>query len=98
MSGRTPLHNAAHDNKNPAVITALFDAGADPKARDMYGSTPLHDAARYNKNPAVITALLDAGADPKARNESGQTPWDFAEDREALQGSSAYWRLHDERF
>ena len=31
----TPLHAAAMSNANPAVITALLDAGADPKARSF---------------------------------------------------------------
>ena len=55
-------------SNNPAVITALLEAGADPEARDKFGGTPLL-AASGNENPAVIAALLDAGADLKARAE-----------------------------
>ena len=38
--GDTPLHNAARFNDNPAVITALLDAGADAAARDDEGKIP----------------------------------------------------------
>ena len=71
-----PLHWAAASNKNPAVIAALLDAGADIEARNdaWEGATPLHEAVDSNKNPAVITALLDAGADIEARDWWGQTP------------------------
>ncbi len=76
----TPLHKAARNNANPAVIAALIEAGADPGARDAYDNTPLHDAASDNSNPAVIVALIEGGADPGARNERGATPFDFATD------------------
>ena len=94
---QTPLHRAAI-RKGPAVITLLLDAGADPKARDKIGQTPLHWAAQLSPNPAVITALLDAGANPKVRNEDGKIPWDLVKDREELQDSDVYWRLHDGQF
>ena len=41
---RTPLHYAAQFNANPAVITALIEAGADPDARDIVGETPFDHA------------------------------------------------------
>ena len=44
----TPLHRAADSNKNPAVITALLNAGADPKARTADGMTPW-DCAKDNE-------------------------------------------------
>ena len=88
---RSDPHWAAR-GKNPAVIVALVDAGADLKARTASriaftgpgrsakegGLTPLHWAARDNDNPAVIAALLDAGADLEARTEHGLTPLHWA--------------------
>ena len=37
--GWSPLHVAVAYNKKPAVITALLEAGANPKARDYEGKT-----------------------------------------------------------
>ena len=61
----------------------------------MYSWTTLHIAARYNGNPAIVEALLEAGAEATARDNPGKTPWDYAKDREALQGSDAYQRLSE---
>ena len=71
---KTPLHKAARNNANPAVIAALIEAGADPGARDAYDNTPLHDAASDNSNPAVIVALIEGGADPNARDKYNEMP------------------------
>ena len=79
--GGTPLHVAAVENGNPAVIEALLAAGANLEARDEDGNTPLHVAAQ-NENLAVIQALIDAGADPKVRGEDGLTPLHRAARRE----------------
>lgn len=67
-----PLRRSTSDN--PAVVTALIDAGADVDARDLLSWTPLHDAAHATVNPAVLTVLLDAGADPAARDRFGDPP------------------------
>ena len=65
----TPLHWAAFWD-HADVITALLEAGADPKARDNDGRTPLHRT--YDAD--AITALLEGGADPNARRtEDGST-------------------------
>ena len=61
-SGLTPLHAAATDAEDPAVIEALIAAGADVNARTEDGHTPLHHAAQFNEEPAVLQALLAAGA------------------------------------
>ena len=75
-STRTPLHDAARYNKNPAVIEALLEAGADvnAQAQDTMG-TPLHFAV-YGKDPvAIMELLLKAGANPNVRDkEGGETP------------------------
>lgn len=63
----TPLHLAARHSKDPAVIKALLNAGADLNARNKSNATPLHFAA-MNECPAIITALLNAGANPNADN------------------------------
>lgn len=61
--GRTPLHEAAANASNPAVIDVLVAAGADVNSN---GYAPLHSAARYNPRPEIATALLAAGADVNA--------------------------------
>lgn len=63
----TPLHLAARHSKDPTVIKALLNAGADLNARNKSNATPLHFAA-MNECPAIITALLNAGANPNADN------------------------------
>ena len=70
----TPLHYAAYQNENPAVIETLLKAGADLEARTKWEATPLHFAAGANENPAVIETLLKAGADPMTRTKWESTP------------------------
>ncbi len=95
----TPLHKAAMNNKNPAVITALVKEGADPNAqKGKYSRTPLHLAAQFNENPEIIIALLDAGADPRAKDMYDKTPWDYAKENGALKNTDAFWRLLNLRF
>ena len=79
----SPLHYAARDNNEPAVIAALVAAGAEVNAwatgsmrryfNTEWDVTPLHEAAR-NERPAIALALLDAGADVNAVAASGRTP------------------------
>ena len=77
-SGLTPLHNAATDAEDPAVIEALIAAGADLMAgTNIDGHTPLHEAAS-NENPAVLAALVAAGGDLTTRAENGATLLYFA--------------------
>ena len=77
-SGESPLLLAAAFNKDPAVIQALLDAGADPEAKDRLEVQPLHWAAAYNENTAVLQTLLDAGADINAREGLENTPLHYA--------------------
>ena len=80
----------------PAEVESCLAAGADVNARSAgLGYTPLHWAVRFSDDPAVITTLLDAGAEATAQDLSGNTPWDYAKDREELQGSDAYRRLNE---
>ena len=62
----TTLHVAAVHARDPAVITALVQAGADVNARDDSGHTPLHEAARSGI-ATVVRALLEEGAEVDAR-------------------------------
>ena len=73
-AGYTPLHFAALDSADPAVIALLLAAGADVAARNRRGETPLHGAARLNHSVAVVEELVRAGADLDARDREGNTP------------------------
>ena len=61
-----PLAKAAEWTRDPAVISVLLEAGADPHARDDFWQyTPLHHAARQGTEE-MVRALLEAGADADA--------------------------------
>ena len=81
---RTPLHEAAAANPDPAVTLALVGAGADVHAtadldrQHESAATPLYWAAASNPNPAIIEVLAAAGADVNAAAGSGRTPLHIA--------------------
>ena len=70
---RTPLHEAARSNDNPAVLALLLDRGGAVNTRTYSGETLLHMAAESN-TPAVVALLLDRGGAVNARTASGNTP------------------------
>lgn len=82
VAHRPAIVSAASVATDPAVITLLIDAGADPNARVGAGArldagpgfTPLHAAATNNPIPGIIDALVAAGADVDARDTGGRTP------------------------
>ena len=62
--GRTALHRAARETSDPAVIEALLDAGANPRASSIAGRAPW-DYARTNgkiKGSAAYQRLRIASA------------------------------------
>ena len=69
------LHFVSAHARDPAVITALVEAGADVNARNVSGFTPLHSAAE-NATPAAAHALIQAGAEVNSRG--GRTPLHIA--------------------
>ena len=69
------LHFVSAHAPDPAVITALVEAGADVNARNVSGFTPLHSAAE-NATPAAAHALIQAGAEVNSRGE--RTPLHIA--------------------
>jgi ankyrin repeat protein len=72
LAGRTPLHEAALHDFDPAV--ALLKAfGANLNAHDNVGAAPLHLTA-ICKSAAVARALIEGGADINFKNNVGHTP------------------------
>lgn len=69
--GTTALHRASYAG-DLAEARRLIQAGADPRAVNVFGATPLMLAAA-NGNADVIRALLEAGANPDSPNDEGQT-------------------------
>jgi hypothetical protein len=68
----TPLHCAT---RNPRIVKALLQKGADASARTTGGDTPLHWAV-LSQEPSVesVRLLIAAGADVNARDNEGRTP------------------------
>ena len=63
--------------RQAAMITALIDAGADPRAINRGNQTPLIVAVRYaasraDTNLAAVRVLLERGADPDVRDSSDE--------------------------
>ncbi len=59
---------AASATKDPHVIKALVDRGADVNEKDViFTGTPLSGAAGYNSNPEIIDELVKLGADVNAK-------------------------------
>ncbi len=77
--GTTPLKLAVGYNKNPEVIRALLNAGADVNGTSGYGgSTALMSATYGTDNPKVMKMLIDAGADVNAKDGLGRTALMYA--------------------
>ena len=82
VSHAPAIFSAAFSATDPAVISLLTGAGADPnvrlgeggRSRSRPGYTSLHSAAANNPTPGIIVALLEAGADINARDNEGATP------------------------
>jgi ankyrin repeat protein len=95
----SPLHFAARNNTNPAIIETLVRLGAQVNARDgLLGRTPLHEAAHFGRSSDVLLKLLELGADPRARTVMGETPWTLIQENPELRDTPAFWRLNELRF
>ena len=65
--------SVAAEYRNPLLVQALLEAGADPNVRTGRGSTPLHRAAQSG-TPEVIGLLVAAGAEVDAQSDLGISP------------------------
>ena len=72
-NGRSPLHYAALNNRDPDVINVLVQAGSDVNVADQYGQTPLHIVVAQ-ANLEVLPAFLKSSVDLNAQNRWGQAP------------------------
>jgi serine/threonine-protein phosphatase 6 regulatory ankyrin repeat subunit B len=71
-AGGRPALVAAAEGGHAAIVDALLEAGADPKAAADDGDTALIAAARWGHQD-LVTRLLAQGADLEARNAERMT-------------------------
>ena len=64
-------------NKDPKMVKAVIDAGAQINVEAKDGITPMLMAI-LNQNAEAVKLLLDAGANPNFVNKNGWTPLAFA--------------------
>lgn len=65
---------AAMGAKDPAILQALVERGADVNESDViFDGTPLSAAASENDRPEMIAALVSLGADVNKRVNNGET-------------------------
>ena len=82
-SGRTPLHMAASRGALE-VLKRLFEAGADPHAKNSAGETILRSAIIYSSKTAtadhisIITEILAQNVDPYCLDIFGRNCFDYA--------------------
>ena len=72
------LHLAANSSKNPKVIGALLEAGANLEAKNYLGETALILAVNTNSETKITTELIKLGADINAKDYQGHTVLEYA--------------------
>ncbi len=72
-----PIHAAAANKGNAAMVAMLLDAGAQVNARQHGGFTPLHQAAQ-NGDAELVTLLLSRGARRSLATDKELTAYDLA--------------------
>jgi len=82
------LNITQSDNANVEEVVRLIKEGADVNAVNKTGSTPLILAAQYSSNPDILQALIDNGASIDIQDKKGKRAIDYAEQNEALAGTS----------
>ena len=60
MRGETPLHHAAWDNPNVAVLEYLISQGANVHAKDKEGLRPLDLVVGNKEKKRVLRDAMDA--------------------------------------
>lgn len=74
--GRTPLHLAAAQVRDPVIVAELLRAGADIDLTDTEGRRPIHIAAADGQTPGILSHLVIWGSDVGAElPEGARCPW-----------------------
>ncbi|KAI5082435.1 hypothetical protein GOP47_0002178 [Adiantum capillus-veneris] len=92
-NSRTSLHYAAGGGQ-PAIVSALLQAGADVYARDKCGATPLHFAAGWGNSIPCMDLLFGSSKKrhvDQARDNKGWTALHYAAANGQLQ--TVQWLL-----
>jgi ankyrin repeat protein len=88
--------------QNIEIVAILISAGADVDKQmneptEEFAFVALHFAVD-GESPEIVEALLKGGANAKIKDDIGSTPWDRAVGNPKIEGSKAYWALHDAQF